>query len=236
MNRIRYLDRTTSTQDVLHQLAADGAPPGTAVVAAEQGTGRGSRGRPWHSPRGGLWVSILLRPATAAGLDVLSLRVGLAVARTLETLPQLPPIALKWPNDLMLIDRKVGGILCEARWQGDALAWVAVGLGLNVTNTVPTDVMTPASRLADFDPELTPRRLTETIVHAVLHAAVPRETLDDAELAAFAERDWLRGRELEGPVPGRGAGITRDGALLIRALDGQQTEIRSGSVVVLGTT
>ncbi len=100
---------------------------GNRSGGAGAAAGRGSRGRSWHSPRGGLWLSVLLRPAAAA--DVLSLRVGLAVETALRSLAPDLHLALKWPNDLMLDDRKVGGILCEARWQGDALGWVAVGLG-----------------------------------------------------------------------------------------------------------
>ena len=67
--------------DVLHELAPDGAPAGTAVVAGEQTGGRGSRGRPWSSPPGGLWLSVLRRPARRPALELLSLRVGLAVSR-----------------------------------------------------------------------------------------------------------------------------------------------------------
>src|SRR4029077_14678071 len=74
----------------------------------------------------------------------------------LAQLGGLPPIALKWPNDLMLDDRKVGGILGEARWQGESLAWVAVGLGLNVQNALPAAVRTPPCRLADWRPDLEP--------------------------------------------------------------------------------
>jgi len=123
------LRSASSTMDVLHELAQGGAPAGTAVVAEEQTAGRGSRGRHWASPIGGLWLSVLSRPATA-GLELVSLRAGLAVAELLERLGVSGRIMIKWPNDLMLDDRKTGGLLCEARWQGAALAWVVIGLGL----------------------------------------------------------------------------------------------------------
>lgn len=230
--RVHYLDAAGSTQDVIHQLAADGAPAGTAVMAAEQHAGRGSRGRAWHSPRGGLWLSVLLRPAAAVDLEILSLRSGLAVAEVLAAIPGLPPVTLKWPNDLLLDGRKVGGMLGEARWQGSTLAWVAIGVGLNVANDVPADARWIAARLADFDAELTPRALAEPIVRAVAATAGRGPVLEPAELAAFAARDWLRDRELIEPVMGRGAGIDEDGTLIVRTPGGHEKRVRSGPVVV----
>jgi ABC-2 type transport system ATP-binding protein len=91
-------------------------------------------------------VSVLARPAVA-GVEVLSLRAGLAVAELLDRLGARRPIALKWPNDLMLDGRKTGGILCEARWQGQALGWVAIGLGVNVTNRPASGLEDAATRL-----------------------------------------------------------------------------------------
>jgi len=152
--------RVGSTMDALHELAQAGAAAGTAVVAEEQGAGRGSRGRAWSSPPGGLWLSVLARPAST-GLEVLSLRAGLAVAVLLDRLGAAGRVELKWPNDLMLDDRKVGGILCEARWQGGTLAWVAVGLGLNVTNAPPPELAATATHLASVLPSLTPAGLAQ---------------------------------------------------------------------------
>jgi BirA family biotin operon repressor/biotin-[acetyl-CoA-carboxylase] ligase len=81
------------------------------------------------------------------GLEIMSLRVGLAVA---EALDHLMPraIQLKWPNDLMIGEKKVGGILCEARWQGHSLGWVAVGVGLNVQNVPPQELSDVATSIS----------------------------------------------------------------------------------------
>jgi len=231
MSNIHYLEHATSTQDVLHGLAADGAPAGTAVVAAEQGAGRGSRGRQWHSPLGGLWLSVLLRPLRPVGVEVLSLRVGLAVADALDGLPGLPVVELKWPNDILLAGRKVGGILCEARWQGDRLGWIAVGVGLNVANPLPLETAMPAVRLADYNSGLAPEALAEPVAKAIRAITADDPRLDAVELAAFAARDWLRGRPLRAPVRGRGAGIAPDGALIVRTPEGDR-EVRAGSVVL----
>jgi BirA family transcriptional regulator, biotin operon repressor / biotin---[acetyl-CoA-carboxylase] ligase len=219
-----------STMDLLHELAAEGAAEGTVVVASEQTSGRGSRGRTWHSPPGGLWLSALYRPRGPAGAELLSLRVGLAVAEAIEAVASGVRLAIKWPNDLMLDDRKLGGILCEARWHGEALGWIVVGIGLNVSNPIPVELATGAIRLADRMPDISPEAL-EAPVTARLRALDPaRNRLDAAEVCFLRERDYLRGRRLLAPVAGLADGIAEDGALLVRGGDGAARGIRAGTV------
>ena len=229
------LASTPSTMDALHALAEAGAPAGTAVVAEVQEAGRGSRGRSWVSPSGGVWLSVLGRP-TGAALELLSLRAGLAVIEVLEGLGAGGRLALKWPNDLMLDDRKCGGILCEARWHGAEPAWVAIGLGLNVTNAIPAALAPTASRLADAVPGLTPEALVEPVVEALRQVDSAAAPLDAAEWAGFARRDWLRGRALAAPLVGTALGVAADGALLVRAADGTTAAVRSGTVALAETS
>ena len=224
-----YFERVSSTMDVLHQLAAEGAVSGTAVAASEQLQGRGSRGRTWHSPVGGLWLSVLFRPAAAEGVEVISVRVGLAVADAIQGLvPE--PLQLKWPNDLMLQGRKVGGVLCEARWQGEALAWVAVGVGMNVRNTVPDELDGVAMSLATLEPRITLEEITDPILAALRELDVGAARLSGAELERFARRDWLRGRTISAPVAGTVRGVAQDGALVVQTAVGRDVSLRGGSV------
>ncbi|HEY8257894.1 MAG TPA: biotin--[acetyl-CoA-carboxylase] ligase [Gemmatimonadales bacterium] len=232
MSPIHRFRRIGSTMDVLHAMAADGAADGTAVVAEEQTEGRGSRGRTWQSPRGGLWLSVLLRPPSPSGLDPMSLRVGLAVSGVLSALAAGDPVRLKWPNDLMLGARKVGGLLCEARWQGEALGWVVVGVGLNVTNAVPADVRESAMNLADRLPGVSPESLVERVVSAIRGIDVQSPSLTARELGAFQEVDWLAGRGLMSPITGVADGIEPDGALRIRLPDGGLAVARAGPVAL----
>jgi BirA family biotin operon repressor/biotin-[acetyl-CoA-carboxylase] ligase len=228
-HRLLRFDRVESTMDVLHLLAADGADAGTAVLAGEQYGGRGSRGRSWHSPPGGLWLSVLFRPSRPGGVEVMSLRVGLAVAEALDQL--LPrPMKLKWPNDLILGDRKVGGILCEARWQGQKLEWVAVGVGMNVQNAVPEDLRASATSLMDELPAITVEEVVPEVVAALRSLQLEADRLTASELSRFAQRDWLNGRDIRAPALGRAAGLRDDGALLVRSILGQDIPLRSGSV------
>ena len=234
-SRTHYLERVSSTMDVLHQLAAEGAVSGTAVVAGEQLEGRGSRGRAWHSPVGGLWLSVLFRPSAAEGVEVISVRVGLAVADAIQGLvPE--PLRLKWPNDLMLQGRKVGGVLCEARWQGEALAWVAVGIGMNVRNTVPEELDTVAVSLSTLQPRITVEEIADPILAALRELDLSAARLSGTELERFARRDWLRGRTIRAPVAGTVRGVAQDGALVVQTPVGQEVSLRSGSVELAAVT
>lgn len=227
---IHRLERVGSTLDVLHELASAGAPAGTLVVAREQTAGRGSRGRAWHSPAGGLWLSWLCRPPHPVGVEVLSLRAGLAVAHALEQVGGLPPVRLKWPNDVMIGERKVGGILCEARWQGDRPAWIAVGIGMNVRNELPREVAAHATRLADYRDDVTVDQVTAALADAL--AAMPDTAgrLTAGELEDFTGRDWLAARHLVAPLPGIARGIAPDGMLRIERPDGSLSPVHAGHV------
>jgi BirA family biotin operon repressor/biotin-[acetyl-CoA-carboxylase] ligase len=224
---IHRLGSIPSTMDHLHRLAEQGAPAGTAVVAAEQTAGRGSRGRQWHSPRGGLWLSVLVRPERD-GVELLSLRAGLAIAESLDQAGG--EVALKWPNDLMWGERKIGGVLCEARWVGDTPAWVAIGAGLNVRNSIPPELAGTAAALAERLPQATPERILELVLPALRLLDTATGRLGPAEQGRLAGRDWLRGRALQAPSPGVAAGIAPDGALRIRRADGTTAEVRAGPV------
>lgn len=221
-----------STQDVLHRMAEDGAPDGTVVVAEVQQGARGTRGRTWLAPFGGLWMSVLVRPKAAAAGEVLSLRAGLAVARTLAAYSALPALGLKWPNDLFLGDRKVGGLLCEARWRGSELWWVVIGLGLNVANPVPAGLEGQAATLAEYDPTLTPEALLGPLAAALATLGDAGATLTAEERQEFATRHWLKGRRLSGPVPGVAGAVAADGALLVALEEGGTMAVRATSVVL----
>jgi biotin-[acetyl-CoA-carboxylase] ligase BirA-like protein len=226
---IHYFDRVESTQDIAHRLAAEGAATGTAVVAVEQLAARGSRGRAWVSDRGGLWLSVIWRPAEASGAEALSLRAALALADALEG-AGAPGIAIKWPNDLMRGELKVGGILCEARWSGDQLGWVVAGAGVNVQNPIPPSLAGKAGQLEERG-TLRPGDLIQAAVGALRRAGALGGPLAPAEREHFARRDWLAGRPVVSPVAGAAAGIAPDGALRIRGAGGEISLHRAGTVV-----
>lgn len=124
-----------STNSRARTLAAAGYPEGTVVVAESQTTGRGRRGRTWHSPANqGIYVSIILRPVLPLKeISRVSLIAAVAVAETLEGELKLRP-SIKWPNDILVNDRKIAGILTEAVTDMDSVEYIVAGIGINVNN------------------------------------------------------------------------------------------------------
>lgn len=210
--------------DVAHALGAAGAPAGTVVVADAQTAGRGRAGRAWASAAGaGVWATVVERPDDVAALPVLSLRVGLALADALDAYAA-GPIAVKWPNDLLVGGRKVAGILVEARWREGAPEWVAVGVGVNRT---PPAALAEATGLGA---DVARRDVLAAVVASVRAAARARGGLSEGELGRFAARDAVRGRRVLDPVPGRAAGVDASGALLVRTDAGRVHAVPTASV------
>lgn len=222
--RVELFERVTSTLDVAHALARDGAPAGTLIVADEQMSGRGRAGRSWHSAPGtGLWITMIERPVDAASVEVLSLRIGITVAPLLDRFTR-GRIALKWPNDLYVSSQKLAGTLIEARWHGERPDWIAVGFGLNVV--APSDIQ--AAGLAKGVARL---EVLDALVGGVRSACARTGPLTAAELARFADRDMAKGRRCTEPVTGTVQGIDGRGALLVDQ-EGVIVAIREGSLVL----
>ncbi len=147
--RVVHFDETDSTQSRARELAAAGAPHGTLVVAEGQTGGRGRKGRTWFSPaREGIYASLVLRPPlTPTQAPRITLLSAVAVADALIQASGLQ-IHIKWPNDLLVGERKLAGILTEMSAEMDSVAFAIVGLGLNVnTARFPTDLRGRATSL-----------------------------------------------------------------------------------------
>ncbi|MGA2384670.1 MAG: biotin--[acetyl-CoA-carboxylase] ligase [Gemmatimonadales bacterium] len=216
--RVEVRHSVGSALDVAHELAAAGAPEGLLVLADEQTAGRGRQGRRWHSPAGaGVWLVALLRPAAAPSMGALAIRVGLAlVAAVAEVAPRAAP-RLKWPNDLIVRHRKAGGVLCEARWQGGKLGWVAVGIGVNVRLPVAPALAHTAIALKAAEATVTRVRLLEALAPRLWTAAAPA-LLDEAERDAFLRARWHE--DGVGAADAGAVGVDEEGALLVPAPDG----------------
>lgn len=214
MIRVGVVD---STQRVARELADSGAPHGTAVRAEAQSQGRGRQGRRWESPPGdNLLLSVVLRPPGPlheAPLLSLGAAAGLAVAFGLR---------VKWPNDLVVPDgRKVGGLLAELETAGGRIAYVVLGLGLNV-NAAPPEL--PAASLAqlgaegrlDVSPWLAGDRLdVEAVADDALRAILAWSS-HPARLDTWRQRSHTLGRRVR--VAGRegvATALRDDGALLV---------------------
>ena len=225
VERIVHFDSVGSTMDEAHRLAEGGAPGGTVVIADAQSAGRGRGGNTWDSQHRGLWMTLLERPQSSAMLEVLSLRVGLVIAKALEELdPDGAQFLLKWPNDVFKGRGKVAGILVEARWREQSLEWIAIGVGINLS--VPDNVLSAA-----LSANVSRSELLEHIVPAIRRAVVAQSALTESELAEWMRRDLAGGRMVVAPAVGIARGITASGALVVELRDGERVECRSGSLV-----
>lgn len=128
---LHFYDSLDSTNVAAKDLAEKGAPHGTLVLAETQTRGKGRLGRTWFSPSGGLWFSLILRPVSPpVALSHMTFISGLSIAQAAAKMGV--PVSLRWPNDIYIDRKKVGGILSESKSRGDNLEYLIIGIGLNV--------------------------------------------------------------------------------------------------------
>ena len=225
VSRAVLFGEVSSTMDVAHEAAGNGAPSGTLVLAERQLSGRGRGGRKWMSAsRAGIWLTLVERPWEGVPVELMSIRAGLALAPALDRFARAP-VALKWPNDLFVQGRKLGGILLEARWRDARPEWVALGIGINLA---PPGEIGDAAGLREG---VTAPEVLTAIVPALRRAATRRGLLSPVELDAFARRDFAAGKRCSEPRAGIVRGINDQGELLVEA-DGEISAHRSGSLVL----
>jgi len=130
---VYILEKVASTQTVAHQLVSEGAGEGTLVIAEQQTAGRGRMGRTWYSPAGkGIWMSLVLFPQIPLHFtSQLTLLVAVAVCRAIRMFTGVQA-GIKWPNDLLVRNKKVCGILLESSAEDQRLRYVVAGIGISV--------------------------------------------------------------------------------------------------------
>lgn len=221
---------TDSTNDRARELVAEGAESGTVVVADEQTAGRGRTGRRWSAPAGSaLLCSAVLRPLEARHA-LLPLAVPIAVCEAAEALAPVECL-VKWPNDVWLGERKLAGVLIEARFPD----WAVIGVGLNLSipdDGFPDDLRWSATSLG--------HGVERDAALDALRGALGKWTAAEPAdvVAAFGERDALRGREIgwEGAAgsgaegSGTAEGIDARGNLVVRTPEGEHRTLGAGEV------
>ncbi|MDQ5876761.1 MAG: biotin--[acetyl-CoA-carboxylase] ligase [Thermoproteota archaeon] len=132
-DKIIYRHTTESTQNLAISLAEkDPSSDGTVIIAGQQTSGRGRESRKWLSPKGGIWLSVILRPRISASkITILPFAAALAVCEAIKKTTQLNP-KLRWPNDIMIEGKKVAGILIDISMEAEQINYAAIGIGINV--------------------------------------------------------------------------------------------------------
>ena len=224
-------DTVVSTMEEARRLAADGAADRTAVRAVSQSGGRGRLGRPWTSPPGNVYTTVILRPGipTARAAE-LSLVAAVAMADAIAAFAG--PVSLKWPNDVLLGGAKVSGVLLEAIAAGASLSAVLVGIGINVASR-PRLPDRPTARVAGA--------YADAVFAALLEALDRRYEQWRRDGMAGIRAAWLaRGPALDSAmtvgqgqdrIEGGFAGLESDGRLRIRLADGTVRSVASGEVL-----
>ena len=227
-----YKRTTLSTQTDAKALARAGAAHGTAVIAGAQSQGRGRLQRTWISAAGGnLYLSIVLRPTLpVAQAPLVSLAAAVAVASVCG-----PSYRVKWPNDVMSADvRKVAGILAEMEIAHGQIAFLVLGMGINLTHH-PTEIK-QATSLAECGQHVDEVSFVKQLLPLLLAQVQALETHPDAVLKHWQDRSVMTGARLRvGERVGIGVGLDRDGALLLRDDTGQVQRILAGDVEMIAT-
>lgn len=234
-------DTIDSTNAIAKALAEKDAPEGTAVIARCQTGGRGRMGRSFHSPDGGLYLTVILRPqCRAEELLHLTCAAGVAAAEAVFSAAGVQP-GLKWINDLVLNRRKLGGILAELSFApSGAVSYALIGIGINCAHHLPPELSGIATSLeAETGKATSPAALAAALLTSL--CKLSRELLTEKtaimdtyrSLCVTCGKDvlLLRGDETQ---PARALRVDDDGSLLVEYPDKTRHRIQSGEASVRG--
>lgn len=241
---IYFYEETDTTNNRARELALEGAPEGTLVVAEKQTAGRGRRGKVWESPLGtGIWMSLVLRPQIMpAEASVLTLLCGLATAEAIEAETGLSA-GIKWPNDILINGKKAVGILTEMDCEMSQVHFVIPGIGINVnTASFPPEIAEIATSLyLESGKTVSRRRLVHKVLERLeghyntfLQTGSFSAMLEDyrKHCITLGKEVHVLGRE---PFFAEALDITPEGELLVRRSDnGKEEVVFSGEVSIRG--
>jgi BirA family biotin operon repressor/biotin-[acetyl-CoA-carboxylase] ligase len=235
---ITYFDKAGSTNGEAKKIAEKETADGSVIIAGEQTSGRGRLGRRWFSPRGGVWISVVLRPPSNRPPQKITLLSGLSIAQTLRELFKIDAV-LKWPNDVLVRNRKISGVLTEGSFMGDRLLFVLVGIGINANislDTFPIELRNESTSLKAL------LRRNVSLDRLICRVLTMMEHNYDLFVKGQDDRLWLEYEKLcatigsevrvesgKGEVnEGLATGISREGGLIIKTKNGSELTILSG--------
>ncbi|MFC0299451.1 biotin--[acetyl-CoA-carboxylase] ligase [Virgibacillus soli] len=237
---IVHKNSTTSTQTIAHELAMDGAKHGTIVVADEQTAGKGRMNRAWHSSKGkGIWLSLILRPAILPHkAPQLTLLTATVLAHVISELGLQPYI--KWPNDIIINNKKAAGILTEMKAEQDQIQYVVIGIGINVNQTI-TDLPVEIQNIAtSLKIELQESLIISELIQKLLSQFEKKyeqfiqfgfQTIKEIwEGYGFKIGEMITIKTMHEKWTGQFCGIAEDGALLVTNKLGEKTKLYSAEI------
>ena len=236
--KIHYFDSISSTMDAAVELGMKGAPEGTMVLTEAQTKGRGRMGRIWFSPKyKGIYLSLVLRPKiTPNQAPVLTLLTAVAVCEAIKEYAGLDA-QIKWPNDIFVKNKKLGGILTELNAETDRVRFIVIGMGLNVNNDKKA-LISGATSLKEQNQESVSR---VGLLQEILHKLEDNYLLFQAKGPSVIIKKWREysltlGKRVKvycqkEHIEGEAFDIDIDGGLLIRKDTGTTEKVMSGDVI-----
>lgn len=236
--RVMLFQETASTNDLVWREAQNGANEGLVVIAEQQTSGRGRQGRQWQSrQRAGVYASLLLRPHwPLSQITRLTIVSSLAVAEAVEKLCG-KEARIKWPNDVFMRGKKLGGILTEVQADPEAIRFAVVGIGLNVAQEAsefPDELRDIATSLkAETDHDF---RRADLLVEILTALQRRYQEPFDVVKQAWSDRCFSLGQTISvrtpaGPQVGQAVGLDDNGALLLRKEGGRVMAITAGDII-----
>jgi BirA family biotin operon repressor/biotin-[acetyl-CoA-carboxylase] ligase len=235
-----YHDTVPSTNEVARELARKGCKERTVVVAEKQTQGKGRLGRQWVSPKGGIWLSIVLRPEmSSTEASKITFITASAVVETIQQLYALDPL-VKWPNDVLIHGKKICGILTEASTRAGIVQFVIVGVGINVNIDLKSFPPTLKGEVTTLKHELghavERQALTNTLLrhfdhrYSRLRQGEWRTLLQEWKNAAAFLHKPVRVTSFDETFLGEAVDVDLDGALLVRLDTGVLKRVLAGDI------
>ena len=245
---IHEYEQVTSTNDILREMALNGAPTWTVVRSDAQSRGRGRENRSWHSAAGkGLWMSALLRPElNPKYLNFINLMCAVSIAEAIEhlllSIGRTATIGLKWPNDVWMNGKKICGILPESSFSGESIQYVILGIGININHREADfpEALRPVatSLLLNTGVEWSLTHVFQEILYTIYHnyyAYIPHRSAEliqkyREKMLFIGEKRQinLNGAAFEGFIKG----IDDSGYLLIADQSGKDFFLNSGEIII----
>jgi BirA family biotin operon repressor/biotin-[acetyl-CoA-carboxylase] ligase len=236
--KILYFDSLNSTMDMAAQLALKEAGEGTVVLAETQAKGRGRLGRIWYSPKyKGLYFSLILRPKISLDkASVITLLAGVSICEALKESTALQA-QIKWPNDIILRNKKLGGILTEVQAEVDEVNFVVVGVGLNINNDKKYLISGATSLKQEKGGELSRLSILQNILYRLeANYSVFKNKGAQAVIEKWRQLSLTLGKRVKvyshkEHIEGEVIDIDADGGLLVRRDSGLTQKVTAGDVV-----
>ncbi len=238
---IHYEESVESTQKIALQLASQGVPEGTVVIADEQRSGKGRMNRNWYSPKyTGIWMSLITRPKIPlTKAPQLTLLTAVAIVQAMEEITGTIP-EIKWPNDILIDGKKVSGILTELQAEADRIHSIIIGIGINVNQKkedFPLELQEKASSLFIEKGELIPRaglircifkHFEKLYLLYLEQGFFPIKLLWESYAISIGK--IIKARTLTEVIEGKALGITSEGVLKIEDQSGTIHHVYSADI------